>query len=188
MNNHLRQELLEMQAEDLRVREQIQAEGSELPYDPRMEDVHRRNARRLRAIVDKHGWPIRSLVGDDGSAAAWLVLQHAISEPELQRAYLPLLQAAAEKDEIVPWQPAYLLDRIRYFEGQPQRYGTHWATTDDGAAKRWIIEDPEHVNERRQTVGLDPIPIELEPMTPEEALSVYSNPDFVEWARKVGWM
>ena len=34
---------------------------------------------RLRAIVSEYGWPGRSLVGEDGADAAWLLLQHVNS-------------------------------------------------------------------------------------------------------------
>jgi uncharacterized protein DUF6624 len=188
MNDSLRQELLNMREEDLRVRAEILAEANPLPYDPRMQEVHQRNAMRLREMVTEHGWPIERIVGKDGAEAAWLILQHAIGHPALQRGYLAVLQAAAQAGEIPAWQPAYLFDRIRYFEGRPQVYGTHWATIDDGTTKLWLTEDAEHVNERRLALGLDPIAIDENPMTSDEALAIYNNPDFVEWARQVGWL
>lgn len=64
-------------------------------YHPRMREVHERNAGRLGAILEAHGWPGRSLAGEDASAAAWLVLQHAIGNPSLQRRGLTLMRAAA---------------------------------------------------------------------------------------------
>jgi hypothetical protein len=54
-------------------------------YHPRMAEVQRRNAARLAAILDGHGWPALALVGEDGAAATWLVLQHAIGDPPLMR-------------------------------------------------------------------------------------------------------
>lgn len=189
MNEALRRELLEMQEEDLRVRGQLEAEGWLHPgYDPRMEEVHRQNAGRLRAIVAARGWPTCSLVGEDGAEAAWLVLQHSIGEPDLQRGYLPLLEDAARRNEIPGWQPAYLLDRIRYFEGKAQVYGTQYASVNDVSSKLWVIENPERVNDRRQSVGLKPIQglADSERMSPEEAAVVRRN--FEDWARRVGWL
>ena len=57
MKADLHRELLVMRSEDLRVREEGIASGAIGGYDPRMEEVHQRNARRLRELIDLHGWP-----------------------------------------------------------------------------------------------------------------------------------
>jgi hypothetical protein len=192
MNTTLRGELLAMQAEDIRVREDLAKEGLlGAGYEPRMEAVHLRNAARLEAIVNEHGWPGRSLVGDDGAEAAWRTLQHAIGRPDLIRRYLPLLQEAAAAGEVPDWQPAYVLDRIRFFEGKPQVYGTQYDWDDEGFSRLWPVEDPEHVNERRKSVGLPPLAEAgarsrlQKPLSPEQ---VKSRREAMEaWARSVGW-
>jgi hypothetical protein len=82
----LRRELLALAAEDQRVRAELVAEGTLFDgYHPRMEAVHRRNAAYLAAVIDRHGWPGAGLIGADGADAAWLIAQHAVSEPEFQR-------------------------------------------------------------------------------------------------------
>ncbi|HEY6253146.1 MAG TPA: hypothetical protein VI685_24580, partial [Candidatus Angelobacter sp.] len=64
MNAELRQELLAMREEDLRVRDQVLKGASSFAgYHPRMEELHKRNAARLKEIISEHGWPGRSLVG-----------------------------------------------------------------------------------------------------------------------------
>ena len=35
-------------------------------------------------IIEEFGWPLQSVVGKDGSEAAWLIVQHAVLEPEFQ--------------------------------------------------------------------------------------------------------
>src|SRR5438309_8926559 len=93
----LREELLAMAAEDQRVRAELAADGSLFDgYHPRMAEVHRRNGDRLAAILDRHDWPGRGLVGEDGAAAAWLILQHAIGDPPLMRRGLELLGRVPE--------------------------------------------------------------------------------------------
>jgi hypothetical protein len=52
---------------------------------------------------------------------AWLVLQHAIGSPDLQRWALPLLRAAAERRDVPASEVAMLEDQICVFEGRPQR-------------------------------------------------------------------
>jgi hypothetical protein len=84
MNHTLRDGLLAMAAEDRRVHAELLAEGSLGDgYHPRMEEVHRRNAARLKVVIAEQGWPGRSLAGEDGAHATWLVLQPAIGEPAL---------------------------------------------------------------------------------------------------------
>src|ERR1700746_1158119 len=64
MDEQLAAELLAMKAEDLRVRDELARDGSLLDgYHPRMEEMHRRNAARLREIIAERGWPRQSLVG-----------------------------------------------------------------------------------------------------------------------------
>ena len=191
MDEALREELIAMRAEDLRVREELLNSG-ELGggYAPRMEAVHRRNAARLREIIAKHGWPDRDLVGADGTLAAWFIAQHAIGEPDFQRHVLTLVQEKVRQGKVPAAQEAYLSDRVAMHEGRPQRYGTQFLPCADGQYRRWKTEDPEHLNNRRAAVGLPPLgedPPETEP-TPQ-TLAEYSEwlREYEGWLRKVGW-
>lgn len=147
-----------MMEEDQRVRAELAADGSLFDgYHPRMELVHRRNAARLSAILDRCGWPGRSQVGSDGAHAAWLIVQHAVGDPVLQRRCLELLRAAAAQGEAALLDVAMLDDRIRVHEGRPQRYGTQYDWDSTGQLSPLPIEAPEHVDERRRAVGLGPL-------------------------------
>jgi uncharacterized protein (DUF952 family) len=190
VNDALRRELVGMRADDLRVRVELERAGRLFHgYDPEMEGVHRRNAARLRVIVAEHGWPGRALAEDDGAAAAWLVAQHAIGEPEFQRRVLPLLEQAARRGDIPLWQPAFLLDRIRMFEGWPQVYGTQMAPDTDGQMVLWPVADVAALDDRRRRVGLPafeqrrvgPVSNRL----PDEAATTREEMD--AWARRTGW-
>ena len=97
-NEELRRELLMMRAKDFRVREELALTGELFDgYHPAMETVHLENARRLEQLIDEHGWLGKSLVGEDAAEAAWLVVQHAISLPNLQRRMLPVLKKRSRK-------------------------------------------------------------------------------------------
>ena len=110
----LRAELLGMAAEDARVRNELAADGSLFHgYHPRMREVHDRNAERLAQVMAGQGWPTAPKVGSDAADAAWLVVQHAIGKPDVQRRALVALRAAASRGEVPAWQPAMLEDRIR---------------------------------------------------------------------------
>ncbi len=156
-----------------------------------MEAVHRRNADGLAAIIEEHGWPGRSLVGEDGAHAAWLVLQHAIGNPPLQRRGLELLRRAAEQEEVPLRQVAYLEDRIRFYEDKPQLYGTQYDWEQSGQLTPHSIEDPSGVDERRRSVGLDSLAENTSRMRqsgekPPHDWAAHQR-RFLEWARSVGW-
>jgi hypothetical protein len=184
-----------MAAEDRRVRAELAADGSLFDgYHSRMAEVHRRNAARLAAILDRHGWPAAALVGEDGSAAAWLVLQHAIGDPPLMRRGLELLSRLRPR-EIDPARLAMLEDRIRAFEGRPQRYGTQYDWDEAGKLEPLPVEDPGRVDELRQSVGLGPLDEDTRRIREETARAgELPPPDWAErqrrkreWGRSVGW-
>jgi uncharacterized protein DUF6624 len=196
MNEALRDELLAMEAEDRRVRAELIAEGLLGDgYHPRMAEVHNRNADRLSAIIDRHGWPGHSLVGEDAARAAWFVLQHAIGQPALQRRGLVLLREAAARGDASPIGPAMLEDRIAFFEGRPQRYGTQYGWDESGELAPWTIEDEAGVDERRRAVGLPPLAENTRRLREQSARDGEAPPrdwkrrreEMEAWARQVGW-
>lgn len=163
VDESLRRELLAMEEEDRRVRQEL-ADNDELggPYVPRMEAVHLKNAARLRELIAAHGWPAEDIAGEDGAKAAWFIVQHSIGEPEFQRQALSLMQSCVAAGRTPAWHAAYLEDRIAMQEGRPQRFGTQWMDEpSDGRARPWRLAEPDRVNELRASVGLGalhPIP------------------------------
>jgi Family of unknown function (DUF6624) len=111
------------------------------------------HTRRMKQIIAKHGWPGQTLVGDTGCQAAWLLIQHADHDPEFQKHCLRLLEGALETKEAPASCLAYLIDRIRVGDGQPQLFGTQL----HGDLNPLPIEDEAHVDERRAEVGLPPL-------------------------------
>ena len=104
MNEELRAELLRRVAADQEARHALDAaamaaaDGENLPW--------------LRQVITDVGWPGKSLVGEDGAHAAWLLAQHADSDPAFQRRCLDLLTGAVERGEATIVQQAYLTDRV----------------------------------------------------------------------------
>jgi len=195
LNSELQRRLIDMAAEDERVRREL-AEIGELykGYAPRMAEVHRRNTDAMRAILEEHGWPGKSLVGEEGAEAAWLIVQHAIGDRDLQRGALPILREAAARGEVEPWQPAYLEDRICCLERRPQKYGTQFDWDENGLMSPWTLADPDLVDEYRSEVGLGPLAERIkqarentgnEPVPDNLA---EREAEMLEWARSVGWI
>ena len=189
INHSLREELIEMIQHDESMREEL-AQTGELfvGYHPKMAEVHRQNAKRLDEIVARHGWPDECAVGKDGSEAAWLIVQHAIDQPDFQRRMFIYLQNAAEQGRAEAWQPAFLEDRIRSLEGRPQKYGTQFDWDESGEMSPYPeIEDPANVNELRASVGLPTIEEAIEDQRKAIKRSLEPRPDDIkETARRNG--
>ena len=67
-------------------------------------DVDKENAVRLAGIVDNCGWPPVSEFGREAALGAFLILQHA--DLDLQMELVPLLRAADRAGELPPGTPA----------------------------------------------------------------------------------
>ena len=193
MNESLRRQLLEMVADDDRLRAELARDVALFEsYHPRMEALHRRNAVRLRALIELHGWPGRSQTGEDGAAAAWRIVQHAIGEPDFMRASLALLRDALENGEADPVHVAMLEDRIRVFEGRPQLYGTQydWNEEYEAMVPMVGIEAPDQVDARRRAIGLPPIEWRRPPPADEPPPArnrAERKAEREAWMRKAGW-
>lgn len=148
-----------MSAEDQRIRELI-IERHPLGgwIDPELSDelskVDQHNTEQLKQIIDEHGWPGKSLVGDDGAAAAWLLAQHADRDLVFQKRCLALLRKAVRAGEADPAHAAYLGDRIAVHDERHQTYGTQFEVQ-DGELVPSPIADADEVDERRRSVGLN---------------------------------
>jgi hypothetical protein len=155
MNDRLAQELAAMVAEDQRLRANIEDLDDDCLME--MSRVDYANTARLEQIIDEHGWPGKTLVGERGAHDAWLLVQHAGHRLDLMQRALGLLREAVARGEAEAKQLAYLDDRVRMCEGRPQRYGTQRRSTAGGPVRLWPIEDEEQVDVRRAEVGLPPL-------------------------------
>ncbi len=98
-----------------------------------MREVDRRNMAELRKIMHRLGaWPGRSLAGDDGAEAAWLIVLHADRDRTFQRRCLKLLKAAAATGEAELWQLERLEDRLDVANRCKPRHGTITVPEDFG--------------------------------------------------------
>ena len=168
VNQNLRRELLRMLKDDQKYRnivtdieknETLAADEKEKRVSAiweKQNKLDKRNIKRLAEIIEKYGWPVRSLVGKEGSLAAFLVVQHG--DVEYQKKYFPMLKGAVRKGEADPDDAAMLEDRILMREGKKQIYGTQLSFNQvTKKLELWPIEDEEGVDVRRASVGLGPL-------------------------------
>ncbi len=109
----------------------------------------------LELLIARYGWPKKSEVKGLAAQAAFLVIQHA--DLEKQKTYLPMIKAAANKNEASWSSLALMIDRVNIREGKSQIYGTQFHKNE---SNEWVItnlREPEYVNKRRKKVGLPPI-------------------------------
>jgi hypothetical protein len=153
-NASLRNELLALGKADQDAREGITPEKME---DTAFERLVMRGdsvrSARMNSILDRYGWPGKSMVGVRGEAAAFLLVQHSAA---LGPKGLSLMQAA-KPGEVSRADLALVIDRQRTSMGQPQIYGSQLDLRQPAVMRFFAIEDPAHVDERRATMGLPPL-------------------------------
>ena len=161
-----------------------------------MAALHRSNARQLEEIISLIGYPTVDQVGQKVSAAAWLVIQHAIGLPAFMRRCCQLLEKAVKAGQASPVHLAYLSDRIAVFEGKGQHYGTQFDWDENGILSPQTIDDRIKINERRRSIGLNTLEEQtrllrqrvsdenqLPPRNVEER-----KRDYEAWRKSVGWI
>jgi hypothetical protein len=197
MNQQLQQYLLDLGRRDEETRTRLLKEGRLFGgYAEEMEQVHLENAEKLQRVVDEHGWPGISLVGEDGAQAAWLIAQHAISNPPFQRACMASIARAVHENEVPPAYFAFLTDRILYNQRKPQQFGTVFDWDEDDEISPWQIDDADTVDERRASVGLPPLQDAIATVRQEAAIEgntpttsfAKRQQEVEDWARRVGWI
>ncbi|TMQ29321.1 MAG: hypothetical protein E6K70_25860 [Planctomycetota bacterium] len=154
-NESLRKELLRLMEEDQAARKKFiewlsrQGKGDmkkdlagDQPVARSIREIDRKNIARMKEIVDKYGWPGKSLVGADGANAAWLLVQHADQHRTFQKKCLELVKAAFKQ--------------VLVGEGKKQIYGSQ-CQQKDGKLLPSPIEDEANVDKRRKEVGLNPL-------------------------------
>ena len=108
----------------------------------------------LRALAGARAstWPTKSVVGAQGVRAVWML---AAQDSTLARSALHRMMEAGP-EESPPAAVAILEDRLRIAAGRKQIYGTQLVRSADGKLEPAPLEDPKHVDLRRDAAGLPP--------------------------------
>jgi hypothetical protein len=116
----------------------------------------RENTVRMNEIIRKHGWPGKSLVGDEGAKAAVRLVVQSNADRDFQKACLRLMEQEAKKGEVEWKDVAFLTDVLLVTEGYNQRFGTQFKYK-NGKVTFFPIEDAKNVDKRRKEIGLPPM-------------------------------
>lgn len=157
----LREELLRMIEQDQAIRNEWIKAGVDTPQESikqRIETIDKTNLARIKAIVQRYGWPVPETVGVDGAGAGFLIVQHG--DHAFQKRMLPLARLAFQTGKLQGPDYALLVDRVLVGEAKPQIYGTQarvfteWKDKQPALA---LIADEANVDQRRASVGLGPL-------------------------------
>ena len=114
------------------------------------------NLLKVVKILDEKGWVGKDKVGQQANQTLFLVIQH--SDLKIQQKYLPSMREAVIKGNADAGSLALLEDRIALREGRKQIYGSQIRTNPNTKTQYVLpLENPEKVDERRSSVGLEPL-------------------------------
>jgi hypothetical protein len=153
----LRTVLLSRVAAEQAQMQELASHWGDSMYQRRMSATLVANGAWLDSIVRRGGWPGFRRVDSSGTHAAFTIAQHADSLPAAQHRFLLALRRAVSAGDASAIDLAYLEDRVRKADGQPQLYGTQPAYDGAGNAIRPDVVAPDSLDARRATVGLAPM-------------------------------
>lgn len=119
------------------------------------------NFAKVVKIIEKYGYPGKTLVGEPANTTVFYVIQH---NPDKIPHYYPIIEEAGKKGEIPFRLSAMMLDRKPANEGKEQIYGTQVygkSILNKETGKQDFfsyvvpIKDPKNVNKRRKEAGFE---------------------------------
>jgi len=188
--------IIDLKNADITLREKLIQSGQlSNGYNEEMNELHNRNAKILNEIIDLIGYPTTDKVGKEANEATWLIIQHAISQPEFMRKCAALLASAVKENKADLKSLAYLTDRIAVFEEKLQLYGTQFDWDENGNLSPNPFDDLNKVNERRKSIGLNSMEEQIEIIRVQVKSENQSPPkdfekrkqEIEQWKKNVGW-
>ncbi len=118
--------------------------------------VIRTNFPLIQSILNNHGFPGYDLVGKEGSANYFLLVQHSDFDINFQKKALTFMKKQVDKKNASGSTYAFLVDRVELNSGNEQIYGTQVQMGRNGTKLKPCI-DTLNLDKRRKAVGLMPI-------------------------------
>ena len=164
-NQELAQELQEMvQIDQLAASNAFPPEKyshfSQDKWEAFKDSIFRTHQQQAEKILDEYGFVGYDLAGKEGSKNFWLIVQHSDHNPAFQKEVLQKMEIEVKKGNAEPGNYGLLVDRVNINTGQKQIYGTQVAyDTKTGQAYPKTLADSAKVNQRRKSIGLEPLEI-----------------------------
>lgn len=120
------------------------------------EKNHAINEKIIGDLLDNHGWPQKSVIGEQGNWTICNVIQH--SDNEIRIKYVPMMREAVKNKQLHPRFLVRTEDRIATELGELQIYGGQMKYYPETKSFNvWPVLDPENINKRRAAIGLNTI-------------------------------
>lgn len=115
--------------------------------------IQQSNLEYAQNILKGGFFPFKDLTSDKAYKSLFLTVQHS-DTIELMRYVAGIIQKA-QPHQVDKSDYAYLIDRIRIFEGKPQLFGTQFRKK-NGVVSFFDIENSSEIDSRRAELGMEP--------------------------------
>lgn len=119
--------------------------------------VDKDNLAWLKPQIESNGLPTVQQVGANGLEAAWMLVQHAGTDPSFQVEVLKKLKPRLNAEPYMRSDYAMLADRVRLSQHKKQLYGTQ-LTLKHGEMVLQPVDNPAGLAQRRAAMDLMPLP------------------------------
>ena len=193
---NLREKLISLAETESNMWNNLTQNGNRFEGIPRaFEDLRIANAEELNKIIKEHGWPPYSLIGKDGSSAAFKIAKSSTDKPKLMKKFLVAMKDALSKSEASEVHVAILEDCILHHQRKPQFCGIFFDWDEYGNITL-NVDDFAMANKKRKKLGLATIEDDIAKHKNEIAKESGTKPQDMkdrkqqedDWAKKVGWI
>ncbi len=126
------------------------------PIAAQKTEIGKGNFSKIEELITQHGWPTYAMVGKLAADAPLIIINHLESE-EMRIKYLPHIKKACLQKEGSCMEYAKIKDRILVNTNKIQIYGMQFRYNSKRQLEPFPIKDPEYVDQKRASIGLEPI-------------------------------
>ena len=122
-----------------------------------MAKVDADNTAFLDALIASDGWPKSKDVGEEAAHDAWLLVQHADTDPPLQLTALGQMESLLQTQNVSAKDYAYLYDRVMLKLVGKQRYATQFECRDGARSPQPLEADIASADRYRAAAAMESV-------------------------------